>query len=331
MGRARVRYFFIKRQEIRRILIKEGSVPKDNVILSISHGFQVRNFLETKFLGELMISFNVIIVINDADKHCLGKLLERLGLNVTVEGVSIERNQLEKKFLFLRKNIFVSPRRANTKNILNELYGKELGRWRKLFSILNQIFGRFEFVRSLWRGVERLFIDGHEFDTLMKTYKPIKLITANYGTEPFEIRLLRAAKRHQIKSLAVVPSWDNLTSKGVMGIKPDYLLVWNEIMVEEAIELHAFTRDRVVMTGPLQFDNFFDPHFRQEEDFFHAKFKIEKGRPIIAFGTITPRYFKYNLDILEILREFIQDGRIKGNPKVVVRIHPQVVRDPILR
>ena len=92
----------------------------------------------------------------------------------------------------------------------------------------------------------------------------------------------------------------------------------------------AFKKDHIFITGALQFDNFFDPSFKLKKEDFYKSFKIQPNQPIIVFGTITPRYFKYNLEILNILKGFIEDGTIKNRPKVIIRIHPQVVKDPIL-
>ena len=303
----------------------------DNVFLSVSHGFQVRNFIETPFIHELAKTYNIVLVIDEKDSDFARKFLERLQIrNVEVSGVRVEEKKYEDFFLLLRKNVFVSPKRAQTKNILNELNSKKLEAWQKPLFLINKLFGTLEITRSLWRSFEGLFIRGDEFDKLFEKYKPIKLITADYGTKPFEIRLLRSAKRHGIKSIAVVPSWDNLTSKGVMGIKPDYLAVWNEIMYNEAVELHTFKKENIFITGPLQFDNFFDPSFRIDKDAFNTKFGVRPDQPVIVFGTITPQYFKYNLDILKILKEFIENGTVKRNPKVIIRIHPQVVSNPTL-
>ena len=305
------------------------SRPKKNILVSISHGFHIRNFLETKFITSLTAAYNVVLVLDMVNVSAMQEFLKKHNYNVVIEGIVIKGHFLEKYFVFFRKNIFVSPKRANTKNLLNELSSKKLRHFRIILSALNHAFGRFEFSRSFWRRIEGCFVKGSEFDFLMERYKPAKIITANYGTEPFEIRLLRCAKRHGIKSISIVPSWDNLTSKGVMGIKPDYLAVWNDIMVQEAVELHAFRQDRIFVTGPLQFDPFFDKDFVMERDAFREKFGIKKGQPVIVYGTITPRYFKYNFDVLQILREAVANGSIVGNPKVVVRVHPQVVKDPV--
>jgi hypothetical protein len=278
----------------------------------------------------LQARYRIILIVDERDTVFLRKYLEKLGHeDILVEGVRIEERSFEHNFLIIRKNVFVSPRRATTKNILNEMNNSTIGRWSGIISMLNMIFGTFDFSRGIWRRFEGLFIDGHEFDQLFRSCRPVKVITADYGTRPFEIRLLRSARRHGIPTIAIVPSWDNLTSKGVMGIKPDRLTVWNEIMKEEATSLHAIPERNISITGPLQFDNFFNPTYKATWSEFSSRFRVKESQPVIVYGTISPRYFKYNFDILEILREAIASGRIKGNPKIIIRIHPQVVSDPV--
>src|SRR5688572_7411638 len=112
----------------------------ENVFLSLSHGFQVRNFIQTPFIAALVKAYHVVIIIEEADKHYLEKFLERLQIsNVEVVGIKVDVNKHEDLFLLLRKNIFVSPKRAQTKNILNEMNSSTLGAWQKPLSVANRI------------------------------------------------------------------------------------------------------------------------------------------------------------------------------------------------
>jgi hypothetical protein len=55
----------------------------------------------------------------------------------------------------------------------------------------------------------------------------------------------------------LVWSWDNLSSKAVLHEHPDHLLVWNELQVDEAEQLHGFPPERVHALGAPSFDEFF--------------------------------------------------------------------------
>jgi hypothetical protein len=49
----------------------------------------------------------------------------------------------------------------------------------------------------------------------------------------------------------------------------------------------------------------------------------------VLVGTITPKYFAKNVDIVELLDEAIKAGRLPAGLQIVVRLHPQVVDDPV--
>jgi len=62
-------------------------------------------------------------------------------------------------------------------------------------------------------------------------------------------------------------SWDNLSTKGCLHQPPDRMFVWNELQRREALSLHGFPEDRVVIAGAPRFDAFFElrPETRREE------------------------------------------------------------------
>ena len=77
----------------------------------------------------------------------------------------------------------------------------------------------------------RYIVYAPQFEPLSRRFRvvlilpPKVLVTANCGTETFEVRRLRCAHRHAVPSLAIIPSRDNLSSRGVIGEKPKHLAV----------------------------------------------------------------------------------------------------------
>lgn len=68
---------------------------------------------------------------------------------------------------------------------------------------------------------------------------------------------LKSARSLGIPSAVAVASWDNLTGKGLLRVVPDRVFVWNESQCEEAAEMHAIPRERLVVTGAPKFDEWF--------------------------------------------------------------------------
>lgn len=80
-----------------------------------------------------------------------------------------------------------------------------------------------------------------------------------------EIEYVKAAKRLRIRTAVPVLSWDNLTTKGLIHVRPSLMLAWNEAHAREAIDFHGMPRDRVLITGSPFFDKWFDDPIEPEE------------------------------------------------------------------
>jgi hypothetical protein len=295
-------------------------------IVCLSHGFHVRNIVYSKLYERLTQDMDVTlavppgVVVPDEDRHLLR--------GARVVSVAIAPHRFENLFLFLRKNVFAGRERTQTFNLIGELERQKHPLAYRLASWCNAVLGRFPAIGRAWQKVESHFIPGSEFDGLIEATRPQVLVTANYGTEAFEVRLLRAAHRHGVPSLALVPSWDNLSSKGVIGENPKHLAVWNGIMRHEAKSLYGFDDAAVHVVGGLQFDLYAGERPAEERQRVFSRLGIDPARPFVVVGTITPRYFANNIDIVDILNDAVIAGRLPHDLQIVVRLHPQVVDHP---
>ncbi|MET0307680.1 MAG: hypothetical protein ABW023_03140 [Sphingomonas sp.] len=298
---------------------------KDIAFLCLSHGAYVRNIVYSKLFEALVERFDLKIIFSEGVEVPAGDLDALRGCEIL--HVKIRQHRAESGFVFLRKNVFAGRERTQTFNLINEIEKLKHPFAYRIASFANSLLGHFPAIGRWWQRVEARFIPGDEFSSLLDNYRPALVLTANYGTEPLEIRLLRAAHRRGIPTLAIVPSWDNLSSKGVIGEPPRYLAVWNRIMQEEAKSLYGFAPDTVGIVGGLQFDRFAEPFTAQERKSVYDRLGIDPDRPYVVLGTITPKYFPHNLDLVDILVEDIEQGRLPSDMQLVARLHPQVIRD----
>ncbi len=297
------------------------------ILICYSHGFHVRNILFSRLFEELARTHRIVFVVpTGVDVPAVDNHLLRGG---TVKPVQIRPHRFENTFLFLRKNVFAGRERTQTFNLITEIERARHPIAYGLASKLNALFGRVPALTRVWQQIEAIFVSGTEFDALLQREKPRLVMTANYGTEAFEVRLLRAAKRHRVPSLAMVPSWDNLSSKGVIGEEPQALAVWNEIMRDEARNLYGFSPEQIHVCGGLQFDQYSTGPSHEQRTAVLGRLNIDATRPWVVVGTITPKYFDKNVEIVELLDEAIKAGCLPTGLQVVVRLHPQVVDDPV--
>jgi hypothetical protein len=98
-----------------------------------------------------------------------------------------------------------------------------------------------------------------EYGSLIARYRPDAVLTT-YSFDP-ETALVREGKKRNIPTLAMVKSWDNLTSKTRISVEPDRLLVWSPSMKREAMRHHFVPEHKIAVVGAPGFDD----HFRNKD------------------------------------------------------------------
>jgi hypothetical protein len=100
---------------------------------------------------------------------------------------------------------------------------------------------------------------------------------------------LRATRSLGRRSVLLVASWDNLSSKQQIHELPDRVVVWNETQVEEAVRLHGIPRELVVPTGAQSFDQWFVREPRDREAFCR-RVGLDPARPYLLYvgGSLFP-------------------------------------------
>ena len=109
------------------------------------------------------------------------------------------------------------------------------------------------------QGVERL-LPGDRF-VRDRLGHPDVLVLPTTISDGHEVELAKAARRLRIPVVAQAATWDCLVGKGsFLGYRPDRLLVWGEPGKTFAVERHGFRPEEVIVTGPPQYDLYFQPN-----------------------------------------------------------------------
>jgi CDP-glycerol glycerophosphotransferase (TagB/SpsB family)/putative heme iron utilization protein len=111
---------------------------------------------------------------------------------------------------------------------------------------------------TAFRDVERLLPTPPGLDEAIERLRvdAVVLLTrcSFGGPEP---DVIKAARKLGLPSIMLVWSWDNLSSKAILNEHPDHLIVWNEVQLAEATQVHGVPRERVLVVGAPNFDRFF--------------------------------------------------------------------------
>jgi len=94
---------------------------------------------------------------------------------------------------------------------------------------------------------------------------------------------VKSARAKGIPVAFPVFSWDNLSTKGLIHVHPDRVLVWNEWQKEEAVLLHAVPAESVHVTGAPRFDRFFALQPQIPRDEFCRVERLNPAQPIVTY------------------------------------------------
>ena len=154
----------------------------------------------------------------------------------------------------------------------------------------------------------------------LRTNPPAVLV----ATGPFQFEqpaIVGVAKNLGIPTLALIPSWDNISTKNRMMFRYDGYMVWSEQTKRELHHFYPYTRQvPVFVVGAAQFDLFFQERFRLSRDAFCAEQGLRPERPIILYAISSPNVFREHHGA-SYLAERIAEGEL-GDVQMIVRPNP---------
>lgn len=184
----------------------------------------------------------------------------------------------------------------------------------KRYSFLGQLFFRI-FSLPIISQFTRLYIHfsllkNKEAEELLEKEKPDLIIVPSQVVGSISSDILETAKIMQIPSLFLIDGWDNISSKTVFSILPDYLAVWGEQSVKHAVEIQNFPKKKVFTIGTPRFESYCDSN-KSVEKIYDFSYVVFTGCAI-PFDEIS---------VLKILDYSLSKHNIK-NVKIIYRPHP---------
>jgi hypothetical protein len=150
--------------------------------------------------------------------------------------------------------------------------------------------------------------------------RPAVVIT----TGPFQFEqpaVVAAAKTLGIPVIALIPSWDNLTTKNRMVFKYDGYIVWSQQTATELRRLYPQSREvPVSVIGAPQFDVFYQSRFYLSREEFCASQDLNPELPIIVYAVGSPNFVQERFGALE-MAERVARGEL-GGVQLIIRPHP---------
>ena len=160
------------------------------------------------------------------------------------------------------------------------------------------------------------FIERHRPDAVLVT----PLVTRG----SLQADIVAAARYLGIPSGLLVFSWDNLSNKGIMHVRPDRVFVWNELQADEAVDLHGVPRSHVVITGAPRFDDFFAMAPESDRDSFMRSRGLDPERRLVLYLGSAPFVSQHESGFAGLWLDAIRSSsREASEAAVLIRPHPR--------
>lgn len=179
---------------------------------------------------------------------------------------------------------------------------------------------------------ERLMPSTDRMVDYLRAHAPdVVVLTALTYARSQQLDLLKAARALKIPVAAAILSWDHLSSKALVHVAPDMVLVWNAVQKQEAVEMHDLPADRVVLTGAQCYDHWFTRKPERSREAFCRAVGLPPDRPFVlwvhsALSPVPePPEPKLVVRWIEALRRH-PDPRVR-DLGVLVRPHPERVKE----
>jgi hypothetical protein len=135
------------------------------------------------------------------------------------------------------------------------------------------------------RASERTIPVPEAIDAFLREHDPdVLVVTPLIELGSQQVDYVKCARRRGVPSALAVASWDNLTSKGLVRVVPDRVIVWNEAQREEAVSLHGVRTERVVTTGAVAFDRWFAARPACSREAFCRQVGLDPTRPFVLYA-----------------------------------------------
>jgi hypothetical protein len=140
---------------------------------------------------------------------------------------------------------------------------------------------------------------------------------------------VKSARQLGIPSGLLVFSWDNLSNKGLIHEMPDRMWVWNATQRQEAVKLHGYPAEQVIITGAPRFDAFFEMRPAIARDALCQALALDPARPILTY-LCSSKFVAAQEQ--EFVQRWLAEIRRGDDPalagcSIIVRPHPAGVKD----
>lgn len=298
-----------------------------NVLFPISFNFQVRYLIRTELLDKLKKFCTPIILLTWNQPDLFQELSDK-GYKV----VSFDFEPENREMAEIRKRVDKYYLKTHLKSKTYPLIERHKYATLRLKSKVKYWISRFKYHGYKKSDFEQDIITLSSLKKASNDWIKLKALFEDYQIEyvytsaPFlmtEEFICRVANELNLPIYYSVLSFDNLTTRGYLPFVPARASVWNTANKEQLIRAYGNQiADFVDITGPPQFDFYFDNRWVIVENQWRNEKNIPANRQVIMYGANSKYFVPNEFRIIKLIDEAIDSGQILNNPIILLRPHP---------
>lgn len=288
------------------------------ILMAIFHGAAAKNILRTNVIKALLKEQNVRMV-------CLMRFPDRAALyqkEIPHERLrydtfyKVPNGMLEGLFSFLKFRL-IKTATTDLRHKMSYDMHKNYVRY-AVSTAFNRLAARL-YVRKTLRFFDLHCIGDPGFGAVLEKYRPDVVVLTNLFDDG-EIALLREAKKRRIATVGYVNSWDKLTARSSVRLLPDTMIVFNEILKQEAMGHADMPEKRIAVCGIPQYDQYVTDTSTARKEFFE-KNGLHPARHLILYAPVGITFSDSDWEVIDLLHEIISNEEIQG-AQLLVRFPP---------
>ena len=235
-----------------------------------------------------------------------------------------QRTKSEIAFGLLRNYVFSDTSKPHSETLNIKIH--DLDKSHPFLSILRRSIGKVLAKSSVFKNllswIDCNFFTNKSYVVMLRDLKP-DYVFVTYPFSFYTYPILRYASSSKIPIIGYVPSWDNLTSKWEVPVKLDKLIVWNNLMKEEAINFLDYADSQVEISGVPQFDIHSDVSSLLDRHSFINLINGDVDKKILLYATGTAQLSDSEPEIVKMIYSMIKNNEFDNPCQLLLRVHPR--------
>lgn len=285
------------------------------IFIPIFFGHVARNILRTDVLPELLRQARVVVFMPLSKAELYRR--EFRHPNLILEAVNFHTNNQWADFFNKTSFLFVD----SATNFIKQSMAAKKRRFKLLvkFGLIRFLSGSKPLMR-IYHCFFSLLMRDNFFGPYFEKYKPDLVFCPHiFGKE--DLAVLREAKRRGVKTVAVVNSWDNLSTRGMMRQIPDKLIVHNDYVKEEALRWSELQEKSVSVAGMPHFDYYLNYRPSAKEVFCESVGLDAKKRFLLFCPPVNSLKWSWQKLAADLKNQIITGG-LPDDLRILVRFAP---------